>query len=431
MYGENSGLLRDALRELLTQHRIQQRIGGAGLHTVPQTTTVAERKEIGEQLGRYRHAVLVWCHQAMTAANPRVNRDGTSARSRGPAEELRYRLQSAINADLAGMPTMEELTTGQRFELVDLWRQAARAGALGEHDFGARVSYGRLSEDQCMTVIHDAAEVARAMVGLDRRYSKIPGWQQLKDPGRLGRAAELCAAYSGYGDPDYSVDRRGWKPPAQLIGGPGLPGITGVLQAQHNLLLHLTKFPDAKSLRVVMDSQRVLSLETARRIGDSNPLWDQRSAVYGRLVHVTRDVGGEYGDGGPAAGQASVAAVRMKKLQPDGLSEPKPLRRLERISAGIDKRVCDVVEHGLRERLYFQRVIVPGMNNHSGGLVKVMRPEWLPVTGPVQSELLDILRHELRPVPVHHKPPNGAAQNRRDFEAAIDHRPGRDNGIGR
>ncbi len=39
MYGETSGMLRDALGELLRQHRIQQRIGGAGLHTVPETTT--------------------------------------------------------------------------------------------------------------------------------------------------------------------------------------------------------------------------------------------------------------------------------------------------------------------------------------------------------------------------------------------------------
>jgi len=57
MYGENTRLLRDSLRELLTQHRIQQRIGGAGLHTVPETTSVTERREIGGQIGRYRHAV--------------------------------------------------------------------------------------------------------------------------------------------------------------------------------------------------------------------------------------------------------------------------------------------------------------------------------------------------------------------------------------
>ena len=434
MYGENTRLLRDSLRELLTQHRIQQRIGGAGLHTVPETTTVTERQEIGEQIARHRHAVLGWCHRAIRAANPRINLSGTSARTRGPAEELRYRLDAAIDADPAGLPTMNELVSGQRFEMVDLWRQAARACALGEHDFDAGVGYGRLSEAECMTVIHDAAEITRALVGLDRRYSNIPGWKQLKDPGRLGRAAEVCAAYSGYGDPDYSVDRRGWKPPARLIDGPGLPGITGILQAQHNLLLQLVKFPDAQSLRVVMDSQRIVSLEATRRLTDSNPdlagRWERRAETYGRLVHQTRDVGGLYGKGGLAAGQGSVAAARMQKLPDDGLSVGQ-VRRLVRISAGIDERVCTAVELGIKERLYFQRVLIPAVENDDGDLVRGPRREWLPITGPVQDQLLDTVRHELRPMPVEHEPPKGAAQNRLDFEVAIEHRPGRGTGIGR
>jgi hypothetical protein len=436
MYGENTRLLRDSLRELLTQHRIQQRIGGAGLHTVPETTTFTERQEIGEQIARYRHTVLLWCHQAMQAANPRINLTGTSARTRGPAEELRYRLDAAINADPAGMPTMEELVSGQRFELVDLWRQTARACALGEHDFDAGVGYGRLSDAECMTVIHDAAEITRAIVSLDRRYSNIPGWKQLKDPGRLGRAAEVCAAYSGYGDPDYSVDRRGWKPPARLNDGPALPGVSGVLQAQHNLLLHLIKFPDAQSLRVVLESQRIFSLEAAQRLSDSNPelsaRWQRRAETYGRLVHTTRDVGGFYGKGGLAAGQGSVAAARMQKLPDDGLSDAGQLPRLMRISANIDERVCTAVELGIKEQLYFQRVTVPAIENDNGHLVKGPRREWLPITGPVQTELLAIVRHDLRPMPVQHKSPREAAQHRRDFEAAIEHRPEpRGTGIGR
>jgi hypothetical protein len=278
-----------------------------------------------------------------------------------------------------------------------------------------------------MTVIHDAAEITRALVGLDRRYSNIPGWRQLKDPGRLGRAAEVCAAYSGYGNPDYSVDERGWKPSASPINGPALPGITGVLQAQHNLLLHLIKFPDAQSLRVVMDSQRIVSLEAARRFTDSDAelagRWQRRAETYGRLVHQTRDVGGFYGKGGLAAGQGSVAAARMQKLPDDGLSDTAQLRRLERISAGIDERVCTAVELGITDRLYFQRVTVAAVENDNGDLVRGPRREWLPITGPIQIELLAILRNDLRPAPVQRKPPKGAAQSRIDFGAAIEHRP--------
>lgn len=426
MYGENAGLLRDALRELLTQHRIQQRIGGAGTHTVPETTTAEERGELGELIGRYRQSVLVWCHQAIRAASPSFDLSGTTSRSRGPAEELRFRLDATIEASTATLPTMEELTTSQPFPMVDLWRQAARACALGEHDFGAGVDYVRLSEAQRLTVVHDAAEITRALVGLDRRYANIPGWQHLKGPGRLGRAAEICAAFSGAGEPDHTVDLHGWKPPAQLIEGPAQPGVAGVLQAQHNLLIQLRGFPDARSLRVVIDAQRVVSLEAARRLVDTGlaTRWERRADTYGRLVHETRDLGGVIGNGGPAAGHGSVAATRMQKLAPHGLANADQVRRLERIGAGIDQRVCDALEHGIRNRLYFQRVIGPGMSSRSANLVRVMRPRWLPVTGPARQALLDIARNELRPTPIQRKPPQDAEQNRLDFEAAIHHRPG-------
>lgn len=94
--------------------------------------------------------------------------------------------------------------------------------------------------------------------------------------------------------------------------------------------------------------------------------------------------------------------------------------------------MCNAVELGIKERLYFQRVTVPAIENNNGDLVRGPRREWLPVTGPVQTELLAIVHHDLRPSPVQHKPPKEAAQHRRDFEAAIEHRPEpRGTGIGR
>lgn len=140
-------------------------------------------------------AVLVWCLQAIRAANPRINLEGTSGRTRGPAEGLRFRLEAAIEASPAGLPPLEELATEQTLPMVETWRQAARAAALGEHDFDAGLGYGRLSDAQCMTVLKDAAEVTRALVGLDRRYSNIPGWQSFKDlVGWAGR--QKCARCS-------------------------------------------------------------------------------------------------------------------------------------------------------------------------------------------------------------------------------------------
>lgn len=69
MYAENGGHLRAELSTLLRQHRVQQRLGGAGSHTIPEITTADERRLLGEQIGRYRHSALVWCVQAVRAAN--------------------------------------------------------------------------------------------------------------------------------------------------------------------------------------------------------------------------------------------------------------------------------------------------------------------------------------------------------------------------
>jgi hypothetical protein len=49
---------------------------------------------------------------------------------------------------------------------------------------------------------------------------------------------------------------------------------------------------------------------------------------------------------------------------------------------------------------------------------------FVPITSPVQTDLIAIVRNELLPEPVSLRPPKGAAQSRADFEAAITHRPG-------
>jgi hypothetical protein len=427
MYGENAGQLRAELTVLLRQHRIQQRLGGQGIQTVPETTTVEQRKELGEQIAHYRQAVLVWCREAVRATNPRIALEGTSGRTRGPAEELRHRLDAAVNASEASLPTMEELATEQSFPMVETWRQAARAAALGEHDFSAGVGYGGLSDAQRMTVLKDAAEVARALVGLDRRHSNIPGWRSLKDQGRLGRAAEVCATFAGYDEPDYTVDLRGWRPAPKTIDGPALPGITGVLQAEHNLLVHLANFPDARNLRVVLDSQRLVTGNAATLVESTAPelaaKWRTREATYLRLVRGTRDLGGMLGNGGPAAGQGAVAASRIQRLTADDVVDPTRLRQLDRLFAHIDDQISRIIEHGAKERLYFLRSEIPRLVQTGTGLVKKLQDRYIPITSPVQTDLIKIVRTELRPPPVELHPPKGAARSRLDFEAAITHRP--------
>jgi hypothetical protein len=81
----------------------------------------------------------------------------------------------------------------------------------------------------------------------------VPGWEKLHNRGRLGRAAEACAAHAGCDEPDYTVDLLGWQAIPQPMDGPAMPGLAGGIQAQYNLLLHLNEFPDASSLRAIQD----------------------------------------------------------------------------------------------------------------------------------------------------------------------------------
>jgi hypothetical protein len=279
-----------------------------------------------------------------------------------------------------------------------------------------------------MTVLKDAAEITRGLVGLDRRYEGIPGWAKLKDQGRLGRPAEVCAAFAGYDEPDYSVDLRGWRPPAPADRGPALPGLGGILQSEYNLLVHLKQFPDARSMRVVLDSQRIVTHETATRVRSADPAlaetWEARAETYKTLIHETRNVRGLLGNGGPAAAQAAIVAARAQRLARGAVLDSEPLRQLDRLFNRIDARLTEVIEQGVSQRLYFLRVKLPRVVDQAEGLVRPVRTRYIPIDSPVQTDLLKIVRSQLRPPPRPPRSPNGARQSRLDFESAISHRPG-------
>jgi hypothetical protein len=278
-----------------------------------------------------------------------------------------------------------------------------------------------------MTVLKDAAEITRGLVALDRRYAGIPGWEKLKDQGRLGRAAEVCAAFAGYDDPDYTVDHLGWRPSPTTVDGPAMPGMPGVLQAEHNLLIHLTKLPTARNLRLVLDSQRVLSHEASLRVRNFAPeladKWQARSETYTALVRESRDLGGHLGTGGLAAAEGANALGRLQRLPRTAVDVSKPLRHLDRLFARVDDRVSDIIEHGANERLYFLRVKLPRVVDQAEGLIKPVRERYVPITSVVQTDLLAIVHTQLRPPTTRPAPQVGAAQSRADLHEAVAHRP--------
>src|SRR5690606_32436756 len=116
------------------------------------------------------------------------------------------------------------------------------------------------------------------------------------------------------GQPDYAVDHIGWRPKSKIITGPARPGILGVLQAQHNLTVRMKALPNATNLRLVVDSQRLLSshlVPFAARIDERLAArWSQRADTYATIQRQLRDVAGVLGRGGQAAAEGAIAVAR-------------------------------------------------------------------------------------------------------------------------
>jgi hypothetical protein len=428
-YGEHSRLLREALGALLRQHRIQQRIGGAGIYTVPVSNTHEERERLGHLIRRYRRGVLTWTEQAAEVAAPRLALgDFGRPAQRRPADILRHRLKQTLEHHEAPLAPMELLTTPQPFDLVDRWRVAARAAALGEHDFPALRQQPNFDGSGALDVLHDAAEVVLGLVMLDRRYRDIPGWQPLFGRGDLQHAATRATDFAQRPDSRHLVDTLGWRPPLTPIPGPARTGFEGVIQAEHNLLIRLDRFPTALNLKRILDSQRELSHRLSLRILDTDPAlgdkWRTRARTYHWVFAEARNLGGLVGDGSAAAAEGAFAVDRLRHLTADAVPTAEQLCRLDHLWEQLDHRIADMIERGAHHRLYFTKAEVPELDPDDGHLVHGPRATFLPITSPVQTAVLELAREHLRPPPIRPAPLPGAAQGRADFRAALVHSPG-------
>jgi len=427
-YGATTSELRQAMTELVRRHRVLQPLGGPGIYTVPETTTVEERRAMGAEIQRFRCASLLWCHQAAVAVTPKFTLVGKTARSRGPAEEFRYRLGETLGAITVGLPSIEDLATPHANALVETWRQAARASALGEHDFAAGVDYARLDAKQSLAVLKDAADFVRGLVVLDKRYKNVPGWESFRNPGRLGQAAEVCSVSAAWGERDYSVDSRGWRPPPAAIQGPALPGIAGVVQAQHNMLVDLARFPTALNLRRIFQSQAEVAHEAARHAAPAAPelveRFIEREQTYKLLQKDSRNLGGLVGHGGVAAAESRIAEGRLKRTPVGDGDDAPALRELDRLCTATDARIASTLEYGFEENLYFVSIKYPRLCDQTVNGVVQPRERWVPVTSPVQTDLLPIIDGRLRPIPQTRSAAPEAIERRRAYEVLLAQQPG-------
>lgn len=423
MYGETGAAMRQEFASLLRQHRVQQRLGG----------TRSERADLGAQIREHRQNVLLWCSQALHSASPLTFSNQPpaqpnpfrSAGSRGdgttPAAELARAVDLAITESTSSPASLERLTTPTDHPVVELWRRAARAAVLAEHDTAPEIA-DTMTTSQAQVIVADIAAIAQTVVILDQRYRNTPGWERLALGARLGWAALATALDVNLGQPDYSVDQLGWRPSTKLIGEPARPGILGVLQAEHNLVVRMKAFPNATNLRYVLDSQRLLSrhlVPLASRFDDRLAgRWNTRAETYADLQQLFRPIGGQVGRGGYAAAEGATAVARTCSLPNDTIVEPRVLGGFQVLFDRLDRRIVDVIEEGIDRRAFFQRVSVPRLVDGSGGLVAPVRERFVPA----DRELIDTVRERLLPRPVIAPATPGA--HRADLHAALIHRPG-------
>lgn len=424
MYGENGARMRTELAALLGQHRVKHRL---------EDDSTEGLAGVGHQIRSYHQSLVFWCGHAINVATPlafsniphqpadpfRATSDHGAA-----IRELERALIYARNRASATPAASIEFSIASDNIVVEHWRLAARAAALAEHDTAPDQS-ARLTTAQARTIASDVAAITQALVVLDRRYRNIPDWKPLAGAERLGWASLATALDISLGQPDYSVDQTGWRPRTKPIRGPAKPGVLGVLQAEHNLLVRLKSFPNAMNLRLIVDSQRLLSTALVPYVERVDPAfagrWQARAATYTKIQRELRNIGGHLGHGTAATIEAANAVSRMKALPADTVLEPRILGGFQTLFNQLDTRIADLLEEGVDRGAFVQRVIVPRLISTDGGLVQPVRERFKPVDRATDLDVVRTARANLRR-PADGKPVSPGS-SRVDLHAALIHRP--------
>ena len=395
MYGESGTALRRAMTDLLQTHRVQRRLGAA--------------EEVSGQvllIRQYRENVLAWCGNALQIAipmsftnlPPRNPNPFEPSGNRSAARDLARELARARESSSVTPAGLEQLATRHENTLVEHWRQVARAAALAEGDLD-QMSRQSITTSQAAGVVSDVSAITQALVVLDRRYRRVPGWTHLEQGANLGWAALAAALDVNMTVPDHSLDTAGWQPRVRPMRGRVPAGLLGVLQAEHNVLAGLNHFPHALRLRLVVDSQRVLSARLSPLVRRTEPaqvqFWDERAGTYAQIQRQLRDIGGISGGGARAATEAANVVARLKAIDASTVIEPRALAGFRMLAERIDDRIAAVVEEGFERGDFVERVKLPRLDATSGKLVHPVRARYRPVLEAEEHPLLQTVRQRL------------------------------------
>ncbi|QCX27740.1 hypothetical protein [Nocardioides jishulii] len=351
---------------------------------------------------------------------------GQSGASLSPAAELTHAIDLAVAESTASLPTLESLASSHPSPMVEHWRRTARAAALAEHDTSRRVT-AQMTVPQAQAIVADIAAMTQALVILDQRYRNTPGWEPLTQSARLGWVSLAAALDINLGQPDYSVDHLGWRPKTKVIPHPVRPGILGVLQAQHNLVIRMSAFPTATNLRLVVDSQRLVSAHLvpfAARVDDRLAArWSQRAETYTLIQKQLRDIGGVLGNGASAAAEGANAVARLRAIAPTTIVEARVLSGFQLLFNRLDHRIADVINEGLQRGAYCERVALPHFENGTGHMVTPVNERFAPTSPATDLAVVHTVNQRLRPQAPPTAPAATPGPTRVELHAALTHRP--------
>jgi hypothetical protein len=182
-----------------------------------------------------------------------------------------------------------------------------------------------------------------------------------------------------------------------MIEGPALPGVEGVLQAQHNQLVALGQPPTALNLRRVFHGEWALSVEAARRAVPVAPglseRWNERATTYQRLVEASRDIGGLAGGGAGAVVEGSYALSRLRRLPARERLNETHLQRIGELFDRTDARLTSVIEEGVREKRYLAKLSARRLSNATVAGTTLAGHHYVPIRDATRNALLALARN--------------------------------------
>ncbi|MCL1870573.1 MAG: hypothetical protein FWF90_09215 [Promicromonosporaceae bacterium] len=374
MYGQVAASLRHTMTELLKAQRISLYLGkGSGFTNGKDITTPAERRAAVERILRYRAEIVDYLARAAETVIPPGAMTGWEAPLR-VARWLRTRVPDVGQLPDGRRATMDELATVQDLPLAEWWRMAAVAAVTGRERELPRFP-DLVDIAQARVVMYDVGQLTNALLALDVRYLRTPGWRTLGPNAHLWAdranqvilspvtSALLCAKWGESWTPDdvAAADRLGYRPTDTALVRTGAFGVAGAIAAQHNVVVRLNAMvPSADAVVAIARTQRLESA-LARTLAISAGEADlangsrRRAERYARLLGaLTKDVAGTCGGGASIVADGNAALLGLSDAVEAG--EPVTVDQLEWLAslfAMTDSRLGDAIHQGIADGRYF------------------------------------------------------------------------------